>query len=92
MNEIDRSLVRDGLAAIGERENKDHLAEFMSSAPAVKYFGAAWALKADTLAALINQSSLLDVARKHGVCNEAVYKHARIARLLFAQLIVDSAA
>ncbi len=61
----------------------DNLAAWLTSPESKMYFGAAWALKADVLAAVITGKSLSAVALEHGVTNEAAYKYARRAKTLF---------
>ena len=73
--------------AQGEESN---LARWLTDARTAEYFSKAWKLKADTLAAVITGSNLVDVANEHGVSAEAVYKYARRAKALFPTLATKS--
>ena len=63
--------------------DSDNLAAWLTSPECKAYFGRAWALKADVLAALINGESLAAVAVEHQVSDAACYKYARRAKAIF---------
>jgi hypothetical protein len=57
---------------------------WMTDRRAQEYFGPHYALKADVLACIISNGCLADVARKHDVSPQAVTRHAKAVRRIFA--------
>jgi len=67
-------------------EPNTNLARWLTDARTAEFFGKAWKLKADALAAVITGGNLAEVAREHGVTAEAAYKYARRAKAIFPTL------
>jgi hypothetical protein len=67
--------------------NGDNLAAWLTSPESKVYFGAAWALKADVLAAVITGGNLSDVAREHRVTRAAASAQAVRAKSIFPALV-----
>ena len=63
-----------------------NLLHWLSDPRGQKFFGHAFKLRADVLAAIITGAPLSGVAREHQVTPEACYKYARRARALYPEL------
>ena len=65
-------------------KNKSSLEKWLASPSADAYFGRAFVLKFAVLTQIIRgKGNLAQLARQHGVCKQAVYKHAHKAREVF---------
>ena len=65
------------------RKPHDNVAAWLAQPEVQEYFGPAFRLRFDVLAAIVKGRDLAAVAREHNVTPEAVYKRARRVKALF---------